>query len=361
MLNQEFWLQQKRREAEKAKAAALGQPPGLAAAAQGPWNQMGSMPGAGMVRPPMMMMRPPGPGILGSNMIAGMPWVAPRRLGSEMIVDRLHKDWNSDDEDIDEYGRKKRRKTEKGSAASSKGKANDKAEEKGDGEEPAKDSKEKEPVPSKKTSKLSEKQQAALDRLRARAVKPPPPKEPEPAAADHQLLSMLSEAAASQGEMTPQLPPPHFLQLPTPHLPQMQLSHLPPPPPAPPASFDGGLNQGLNQAFAPSADADDLGVEDLLRQAESAAAAAAGGEAGEEATFAGGPWQSHSQHGMMFPAGSSESAAADTEHLAPPFSLPSSTMGGYILVVIFVDVSVVVVVVVFVVVAVVVGVVVVVV
>lgn len=42
-------------------------------------------------------------------MIAGMPWVPPRRPASpELASDIGHKDWNSDNEEIDEFGRKKR-------------------------------------------------------------------------------------------------------------------------------------------------------------------------------------------------------------------------------------------------------------
>mmetsp|Transcript_15783 Transcript_15783/g.43049 ORF Transcript_15783/g.43049 Transcript_15783/m.43049 type:complete len:206 (-) Transcript_15783:117-734(-) len=81
-----------------------------------------------------------------ANMIAGMPWVAPRRPDPPEPADaKEHNEWNSDDEEIDEFGRKKRR--------AGAGSARDAGE-----STPSKASK----------GALSAKQQAALDRLRGR-------------------------------------------------------------------------------------------------------------------------------------------------------------------------------------------------
>eukprot|EP00445_Apocalathium_hangoei_P089567 CAMPEP_0204214102 /NCGR_PEP_ID=MMETSP0361-20130328/76482_1 /ASSEMBLY_ACC=CAM_ASM_000343 /TAXON_ID=268821 /ORGANISM="Scrippsiella Hangoei, Strain SHTV-5" /LENGTH=170 /DNA_ID=CAMNT_0051178669 /DNA_START=50 /DNA_END=559 /DNA_ORIENTATION=- len=165
-LSQEFWLQKRRREAEdkqRALEAAGGlpqQPPLLVPAAVATLGLVGQLMA---VRPPAAMSSPGS-----ANMIAGMPWVAPRLGGlagspvmpcmPSMVVEppANKKGWNSDDEEIDEFGRKKRRRTSRAAPASASA-------------SPAA------PAGGGEGGGSSGSRQAALERLHARSRKPPEP------------------------------------------------------------------------------------------------------------------------------------------------------------------------------------------
>eukprot|EP00403_Amphidinium_massartii_P017897 CAMPEP_0178416366 /NCGR_PEP_ID=MMETSP0689_2-20121128/24027_1 /TAXON_ID=160604 /ORGANISM="Amphidinium massartii, Strain CS-259" /LENGTH=434 /DNA_ID=CAMNT_0020037709 /DNA_START=51 /DNA_END=1351 /DNA_ORIENTATION=+ len=105
--------------------------------------------------------------------LVGMPGMAAllgtRRFIPSVAANSEHKEWNSDDEEIDEFGRKK--VTNKSSVSSTARPASGKAEKKGtpDKDEAAETSKKG------KASRLSAKQQAALERLHRRSQKPPAP------------------------------------------------------------------------------------------------------------------------------------------------------------------------------------------
>ena len=74
------------------------------------------------VAPRVPRARPMGIPVTGAALQAmGIPWMPPKRPGGVSTpLDQQHKDWNSDDEEIDEFGRKKRRK--KGQAEAERGK-----------------------------------------------------------------------------------------------------------------------------------------------------------------------------------------------------------------------------------------------
>lgn len=116
-------------------------------------------------------------------MIAGMPWVPPRKPDLPEPADaREHKEWNSDDEDIDEFGRKKRRRkagaSQRMAAAANSGSGCITS-----GRHQGSDDEERRPDteagascdPGRRgggvKSALSEKQRAALERLRGRCGK----------------------------------------------------------------------------------------------------------------------------------------------------------------------------------------------
>lgn len=157
-------------------AAPAGGAPGVAALGLLPALQNGLLQPPQMGMPPMQAMSfPPG-----TNMMPGMQWanVAPQqRALVDPVFAREHKAWNSDDEDIDEFGRKKRksRKAETpvpaadtlAAAVSSAARSRRCADER---ECPAADAEVTEPPrKSAKTKGLSAKQQAALERLHGRS------------------------------------------------------------------------------------------------------------------------------------------------------------------------------------------------
>lgn len=238
-LSQEFWLQQRRREASAAQTTAPTLPPtpgvlpplaaatpavGAAAVGHAPAMAGASIPGAMTATVPGALpqaatamaaftgpvagapvaaaaVAPGCPGALGllpalqdnflrppqlalpamqamsfprgANMLPGMPWVAPQqRALVDPVYAREHKPWNSDDEDIDEFGRKKRKSTRRKAdtpsavaaalpAAMDSAARLDRPEADPDTAEP--------PRKSAKTKGLSAKQQAALERLHGRS------------------------------------------------------------------------------------------------------------------------------------------------------------------------------------------------
>jgi len=152
-LSQEFWLQQRRREAALAAQAAFSN-----AVAQGslPATASASLAQSGLQKP----LRPSALNYAGSaNMIAGMPWVPPRKPDVPEPADaREHKEWNSDDEDIDEFGRKKRRVKSASSRITNQEKKQELKRDADAAETGKKGTK----------NALSAKQRAALERLRGR-------------------------------------------------------------------------------------------------------------------------------------------------------------------------------------------------
>ncbi|CAK9018564.1 unnamed protein product [Durusdinium trenchii] len=109
------------------RAERLGLAPPMAPGLTGPTGLTGPMGPTGPTGPvvaprPMMarpLMRPMGMPVAGAALQAmGIPWMPPKRPAmAAAATDHQHKDWNSDDEEIDEFGRKKRRKVAKASQA----------------------------------------------------------------------------------------------------------------------------------------------------------------------------------------------------------------------------------------------------
>lgn len=214
---------------------------GLAAAAAAAGRGGG---GSGGVLAPTPPMPPAALGYAGSaNMIAGMPWVAPNRLGATGIVATPTQDkkgWNSDDEEIDEFGRRKRKVSRPasgtpggavphaplgmapwmaaamgGAMAQSVPPPSQWEQAAGAGTTPAASASREEPEPesgkaggdsSRKSTKgaLSAKQQAALERLHARRKQPvtaAAPPAPTPPAAPAPPAAPVAAAAAGGAEL----------------------------------------------------------------------------------------------------------------------------------------------------------------
>lgn len=205
-LSQEFWLQQRRREATG--------PPMAAGGAQYPGN-FGNIPAAfagGAARVPGSLPPPPPPpaqpqmpmaaaamqmwqGMTGGVMpiSAGVPWSVPavRRPVAPEPPTRFHKQWNSDDEEIDEFGRKKRKQK-----PSTKSSGSSAAAQEADGQA--------EQGKSKKQA-LSDRHKAALERLKSRAK---PKEQPAPPPSIEKEKAPPPSAPAGDGEAaSPSAPP----------------------------------------------------------------------------------------------------------------------------------------------------------
>lgn len=147
-LNQEFWMQQKRKEARCClESAPLSQAERLGLQVPPvPVPPAPVVPHHVAPRAPRPLLRPMGIPVAGERRVRTSHLVARRGLASHghpldaaqkamlpkhstsksrpatvgMSLDQQHKDWNSDDEEIDEFGRKKRRKV-KGQAKEAEG------------------------------------------------------------------------------------------------------------------------------------------------------------------------------------------------------------------------------------------------